>query len=286
MDQLSAAVPLLARVYPNGQADINQFQQAGGMAVLVHELRRGGLLNEDVVTIMGEGLEHYEYQPTLEASQLFWRQRIERSHDTSVLSSIDRPHSPNGGLRLLRGNLGRAVIKVSAVAPEQQLVEAPARVFESQQQLMDSFARGELFSDHIAVVRFQGAAANGMPELHKLTPLLGVAQDRGHKVALVTDGRMSGASGKVPAAIHLSPEASAGGMIARIRDGDMLRLDAAAGTLELLVDDQQLNSRTPATQIVDVESDSTLGRGLFSTFRESVAIGDKGAAVVNPNHMY
>ena len=282
MDELSSAVPLLARIYPNGQADVNHFHAAGGMAFLVHELRRAGLLNEDVVTIMGEGLGHYELNPELLNGRAIWQTNIDRSSDLSVLATIDQPFAKNGGLSLLDGNMGKAVIKVSAVAEDQRIIEAPALVFQSQDELKEAFAHGDLFKDHISVVRFQGPAANGMPELHKLTPLLGVAQDRGFKVALVTDGRMSGASGKVPAAIHLSPEALAGGLIAKIQNGDLIRLDAERAVLELLVDEQELSRRTDAQQKTEPQ---TMGRGLFDTFRTVAGIAEKGAAVVNPNHM-
>ncbi|MEQ9564386.1 MAG: phosphogluconate dehydratase, partial [Pseudomonadales bacterium] len=202
IDRLSQAVPLLAKVYPNGSADVNHFQQAGGMAFLVHELRRAELLNEDVVNIMGADLSAYEMAPELKNGELVWQSPVTSSTDTSVLASIDAPFASNGGLSLLKGNLGKSIIKVSAVKEEHRKIEAPAAVFESQNKFIDAFNRGELFRDMVAVVRFQGPAANGMPELHKLTPLLGICQDRGYKVALVTDGRMSGASGKVPAAIH------------------------------------------------------------------------------------
>ena len=282
MDELSNAVPLLARVYPNGQADVNHFHQAGGMAFLIHELRREGLLNEEVVNIMGKGLDAYEQTPELYADKAVWKQTANKSGDLSVLASIDKPFAENGGLKLLNGNLGKSVIKVSAVAEEHRIIEAPALVVESQDALKDAFAKGELFKDVIAVVRFQGPSANGMPELHKLTPLLGIAQDRGHKVALVTDGRMSGASGKVPAAIHLSPEALAGGLIGKVQTGDMIKLDALAGTLELLVAEPELEQRQPATQKMEPQ---TIGRGLFDAFRNTVDIAEKGAATVNPNHL-
>lgn len=282
MDELSSAVPLLARVYPNGQADVNQFQSAGGMAFLVHELRRAGLLNEEVVNIMGRGLDHYELAPELVDGKAIWKTKIDASADLTVLANIDKPFAENGGLRLLNGNLGKSVIKVSSVAAEHRVIEAPALVVESQDALKDAFARGELFKDHIAVVRFQGPSANGMPELHKLTPLLGVAQDRGYKVALVTDGRMSGASGRIPAAIHLSPEALAGGMIAKIQDGDPLRLDAETGRLELLISDEELAAR-PFAQLTAVPQ--TIGRGLFDNFRKSVTVAELGAVAMNPNNI-
>ena len=280
MDALSDSIPLLCRVYPNGQADINHFQSAGGMAFLVHELRRGKLLNEDVVNVMGEGLGHYELAPKLSKNgSVEWNTRISSSSDLSVCASVDKPFAENGGLKLLKGNLGKSVIKISAVAPEHHVVEAPAFVVSSQSELQEAFGRGELFRDHISVVRFQGPAANGMPELHKMTPLLGIAQDRGFKVALVTDGRMSGASGKVPAAIHLSPEALAGGLIGKIQNGDMIRLDCNTGKLELLVDDAELSTRAMAEA---PKENLTLGRPLFESFRKAVDVAELGAATVNP----
>lgn len=281
IDRLSQAVPLLARVYPNGSADVNHFQQAGGMAYLVHELRRAELLNEDVVNIMGSDLSAYEYAPELENGEAVWKNRVTSSTDTSVLTSIDNAFASNGGLSLLNGNLGKAIIKVSAVKEEHRKIEAPAAVFESQNEFIEAFNRGELFRDMIAVVRFQGPAANGMPELHKLTPLLGICQDRGYKVALVTDGRMSGASGKVPAAIHVSPEGLKGGIISKVRDGDAMKLDANAGTLELLVSDEELHNRMTESYTPEMQ---TIGRGLFENFRAAVDIAELGAATVNPNH--
>ncbi|MBF2942497.1 phosphogluconate dehydratase, partial [Pseudomonas aeruginosa] len=218
MSELSHVVPTLARIYPNGQADINHFQAAGGMSFLIRQLLDGGLLHEDVQTVAGPGLRRYTREPFLEDGRLVWREGPERSLDEAILRPLDKPFSAEGGLRLMEGNLGRGVMKVSAVAPEHQVVEAPVRIFHDQASLAAAFKAGELERDLVAVVRFQGPRANGMPELHKLTPFLGVLQDRGFKVALVTDGRMSGASGKVPAAIHVSPEAIAGGPLARLRD--------------------------------------------------------------------
>lgn len=282
MDELSSAVPLLARVYPNGQADVNHFHHAGGMGFLVHELRRAELLNEDVVNIMGEGLSHYEKAAELVNGKVVWNRAITRSEDLTVLANVDAPFAENGGLRLLNGNLGKSVIKVSAVAEDQRVIEAPAVVFQSQDALKQAFERGELFKDFVAVVRFQGPSANGMPELHKMTPFLGIIQDRGFKVALVTDGRMSGASGKVPAAIHLSPEALSGGLIGKVQDGDMIRLDTDSGALELLVHDEELAARHPETNTAEPQ---TIGRGLFEAFRQTVSIAELGAATVNPNHI-
>jgi len=217
MSELSHVVPTLARIYPNGQADINHFQAAGGMSFLIRQLLDGGLLHEDVQTVAGPGLRRYTREPFLEDGRLVWREGPERSLDEAILRPLDKPFSAEGGLRLMEGNLGRGVMKVSAVAPEHQVVEAPVRIFHDQASLAAAFKAGELERDLVAVVRFQGPRANGMPELHKLTPFLGVLQDRGFKVALVTDGRMSGASGKVPAAIHVSPEAIAGGPLVAVQ---------------------------------------------------------------------
>lgn len=257
MSELSHVVPTLARIYPNGQADINHFQAAGGMSFLIRQLLDGGLLHEDVQTVAGPGLRRYTREPFLEDGRLVWREGPERSLDEAILRPLDKPFSAEGGLRLMEGNLGRGVMKVSAVAPEHQVVEAPVRIFHDQASLAAAFKAGELERDLVAVVRFQGPRANGMPELHKLTPFLGVLQDRGFKVALVTDGRMSGASGKVPAAIHVSPEAIAGGPLARLRDGDRVRVDGVNGELRVLVDDAEWQARSlePAPQ------DGNLGCG-------------------------
>ncbi|ASU61025.1 MULTISPECIES: phosphogluconate dehydratase [Nocardiopsis] len=271
---LSEVVPLLTRMYPNGAADVNQFHEAGGMAHLIGSLLDAGLLHEDVRTLMGEGLGRYRQVPSLDGGELTWVDGPKESGDTSVLRGTDDPFAPDGGLRMLSGNLGRAVIKVSAVAPERHVVEAPARVFGDQAELQEAFSAGELTGDFVAVVRFQGPRANGMPELHKLTPPLAVLQDRGQKVALVTDGRMSGASGKVPAAIHVSPEAEAGGALAYVRDGDPIRLDATTGTLEVLAD---LTGREPARPTVD--SATGTGRELFAALRGAVGPAEKGAGV-------
>ncbi|MBW3139075.1 phosphogluconate dehydratase [Ferrimonas balearica] len=277
--EISAAVPLLARVYPNGEADINHFQAAGGMAFLIRELLAGGFMHADVRTVAGEGLDLYTKQPVLEAGQLRWVEAESASGDESVLRPVTNPFQQSGGLNLLNGNLGRAVIKVSAVAPEHRVVEAPAVVFEDQHDLDASFKSGELDRDCIVVVRYQGPKANGMPELHKLTPPLAVLQDRGFKVALVTDGRMSGASGKVPAAIHVTPEALDGGLLAKIQNGDMLRLDAEKGELQLLVSDAELAQR----QIQQPElsgNNEGIGRELFSQFRNLLASPELGASAL------
>ncbi|MET9712942.1 phosphogluconate dehydratase [Nocardiopsis alba] len=271
---LSEVVPLLTRMYPNGAADVNRFHEVGGMAFLISTLLDAGLLHEDVRTLVGRGLDHYRRVPRLEGSAPVWTEGPKESADTTVLRGAEEPFAPDGGLRMLSGNLGRAVIKVSAVASERHVVEAPARVFGDQAELQEAFAAGELTGDFVAVVRFQGPRANGMPELHKLTPPLAVLQDRGQKVALVTDGRMSGASGKVPAAIHVSPEAEAGGPLARVRDGDIVRLDATRGTLEVLAD---LDGREDARP--SVSSAAGTGRELFSVLRGAVGPAEAGAGV-------
>lgn len=276
--ELSDAVPLLTRIYPNGHADINHFQAAGGMGLLLRELLEGGYLHEQVKTIIGDNLRDYLQEPFLEEGKLVWRAASEHSLDDQVIASRTAPFSVNGGLTVLKGNLGRAVIKVSAVKPEHQVIEAPALIFHDQNALERAFHAGELERDFVAVVRFQGPAAIGMPELHKLTPFLGILQDRGFKVALVTDGRMSGASGKVPAAIHVSPEAMKGGLINRIHNGDLIRIDASTGSLELKVDPATLAARKPAT-FDNYASHWQMGRELFAPLRQSVSIAEEGASI-------
>jgi len=277
-DALSAVVPLLARVYPNGYADVNHFHEAGGMAFLMDQLLDAGLLHGDVNTIMGHGLEPYRHVPRLEGERLAWERVSKESGNRGVLRSITEPFRQDGGLRMLSGNVGRGVIKVSSVPDDRMIIEAPAIVFDEQDDVKLAFDRGELNRDFIAVVRFQGPRARGMPELHKLTPTLSLLQDRGHRVALLTDGRMSGASGRVPAAIHVTPEAEAGGPIARIRTGDLVRLDAVAGTIEVLVDADEWNSRTPDN--IDLAQHHTgMGRELFAMFRQSAVTADLGAGV-------
>lgn len=273
---LSKVVPLMTRIYPNGLADINHFHAAGGMAYLVKQLLKGGLLHEDVNTIVGKGLSHYTKEPFLDGEELVWREGPESSLDEEVIRPIENPFSAEGGLSLLKGNLGRSVIKVSAVKEENRVIEAPAAVFHSQNELAEAIGSGQLKRDCVAVVRFQGPKALGMPELHKLTPFLGNLQDQGYKVALVTDGRMSGASGKVPAAIHLTPEALAGGLIAKIQDGDLVRLDANEGTLSVLISDEELNNRVAATQDLS-GSHQGMGRELFSAQRILVSGAEQGA---------
>ncbi|MBG4830980.1 phosphogluconate dehydratase [Pseudomonas aeruginosa] len=275
MSELSHVVPTLARIYPNGQADINHFQAAGGMSFLIRQLLDGGLLHEDVQTVAGPGLRRYTREPFLEDGRLVWREGPERSLDEAILRPLDKPFSAEGGLRLMEGNLGRGVMKVSAVAPEHQVVEAPVRIFHDQASLAAAVKAGELERDLVAVVRFQGPRANGMPELHKLTPFLGVLQDRGFKVALVTDGRMAGASGKGPAAIHVSPEAIAGGPRARLRDGDRVRVDGVNGELRVLVDDAEWQARSlePAPQ----DGNLGCGRELFAFMRNAMSSAEEGA---------
>ena len=277
---LSEITPLMARVYPNGSADVNHFHAAGGLGFMIGDLLEAGLLHEDVRTVAGDGLRRYAQEPKLDVrGDLCWTDIPRKSLDTKVLRPAADPFQATGGLKKLGGNLGTAIIKVSAVKAAQQVIEAPARVFASQQELQAAFKAGALDRDVVCVVRFQGPTANGMPELHGLTPPLGVLQDRGFKVALVTDGRMSGASGKVPAAIHVSPEAARGGPIARIRDGDLVRLDAAAGRLDVLIDAAAWAARTPAVGDLS-ENGHGLGRELFTVFRSSVGPAESGAAVV------
>jgi phosphogluconate dehydratase len=277
IDELSDNIPLLARIYPNGYADVNHFHKAGGIAFLIRELRSAGLLNEDVINIMGKGLDSYTQAPHLqEDGTLEWKNVRETSGDLEVLTTVDKPFSKTGGLKLLKGNLGKACTKISAVAEEHHVVEAPAHIFHTQDELIDAFNAGELFKDMIALVRFQGPKANGMPELHKLTPLLGIIQDKGFKVAIVTDGRMSGASGKVPSAIHVSPEACSGGMIAKVQNGDIVSLNAKTGELQLRVSDEELSKR-PFAQAT--EFPQTLGRTLFATLRNNVSDSEHGAQI-------
>ncbi|MFO0561853.1 MAG: phosphogluconate dehydratase [Polyangiales bacterium] len=279
-DALSAVVPLVARVYPNGSADVNDFERAGGTAFVIDTLLDEGLLHGEVRTVNGDSLRSQCRKPTLDAAgALVFEPVRKQSADTAVLRRASEPFSPTGGLKLLEGNLGRSVIKVSAVPADRMVIEAPAIVFESQGALQRAFDKGELERDFVAVVRFQGPRANGMPELHKLTPTLSVLQSRGFKVALVTDGRMSGASGKIPAAIHMSPEALAGGALARVRDGDVIRLDALQGRLDALVDPAEFDARTPAvlSDAAREENEHGLGRELFVNFRRNVSSAEEGA---------
>jgi len=279
-DALSGVIPLLARIYPNGYADVNQFHDAGGMAFLIDQLLDAGLLHADVNTIFGTGMAGYAQIPQLDHDgALHWQSVSKQSGNRGVLRGMDEPFRADGGLRMLQGNLGRAVIKVSSVPDDRLLIEAPAIVFQDQDELPAAFKRGELNRDFVAVVRFQGPQANGMPELHKLTPTLALLQDRGHRIALLTDGRMSGASGRVPAAIHVTPEAVAGGNIAKIRNGDMIRLDAVNGRLDVLMEAHELDARLPHT--VDLSAQHIgMGRELFGLFRQAATTADLGAGVL------
>jgi phosphogluconate dehydratase len=277
MADLSAATPLLTRIYPNGSADVNRFHAAGGMAFLTRELLDAGLLHEDTTTVVGAGLRAYTSEPFLDGGQLSWRDAQAVSLDLDVLRPASDPFDAEGGLKLMTGNLGRAVMKVSAVAPEHRVVEAPALIFHDQDDFIAAFKRGELDRDFVAVIRFQGPRANGMPELHKLTPPLSVLQDKGRKVALVTDGRMSGASGKVPAAIHVTPEAGQGGPLARLREGDVIRVDGERGTLQVLVELAELAARE---LVAHRQPQFGLGREMFRGFRTMAAGAEAGGGVL------
>jgi phosphogluconate dehydratase len=274
--ELSDITPLMARVYPNGLADVNHFHAAGGLGYMIGQLLDAGLLHPDTRTVAGNGLAHYTQEPVLQDGELSWRDGAGESLNTAILRPPHEAFQPTGGLKRLSGNLGTAVIKISAVAPENQVVEAPVRVFADQNEVKQAFKAGELTGDVIVVVRFQGPKANGMPELHSLTPLLSILQGRGQKVALVTDGRMSGASGKVPAAIHVCPEALDGGPIARLADGDVLRVDATAGTLEILT--EGVLDRPVATADLSASLAGT-GRELFAQFRNTVGAATEGATI-------
>jgi phosphogluconate dehydratase len=277
---LSETVPLLARIYPNGSADVNHFQAAGGIGFLIAQLLDAGLLHDDVRTVWGTGMDGYRVEARLSGAGDVVREPVSlQSHDEAVLRPVTTPFQTTGGLKLLDGNLGRAVAKISAVKQDHHVVEAPAIIFQSQHDLKAAFDAGDLDRDFIAVIRFQGPKANGMPELHKLSPPLGVLQDRGHKVALVTDGRMSGASGKVPSAIHVTPEAADGGPIAKLRDGDMIRLDAAAGQLEALVAPAEWAAREAGTADLSA-NEWGMGRELFDSFRRAVGTAESGASVI------
>jgi phosphogluconate dehydratase len=277
LSDISDATPLMARVYPNGLADVNHFHAAGGLTYMIGELLDAGLLHPDTVTVMGNGLQDYTQEPKLIDGEVRWQDAPRHSQNDRILRPASDPFAPQGGLKQLNGNLGRGVIKISAVADEHQLIEAPARVFHDQEEVKAAFKAGTLTDDCVIVVRFQGPKANGMPELHALNPLMAVMQGRGQKVALVTDGRMSGASGKTPAAIHVSPEALDGGLIAKVRDGDMIRLDAKAGTLQVLA--EGIEDRAPATADLSGNRNG-VGRELFAMFRANVGGADTGAAVV------
>ena len=276
-DAVSAFVPLMAKVYPNGLADVNHFHAAGGLAFLIGELLDAGLLHEDVRTVAGDGLRRYAGEPVLADGRLTWREGPKSTLNDRILRPAADPFQPTGGLRELTGNLGRAVIKVSAVAEEHRVIEAPARIFTDQDAVKTAFQKGEFTADTVVVVRFQGPRANGMPELHSLTPVLSVLLGRGLKVALVTDGRMSGASGKVPAAIHVSPEAACDGPLARLRDGDLIRLDATSGRLDAPGVD--LAARTPIAPDLSANRFGT-GRELFESFRRAVGPATEGASAL------
>jgi phosphogluconate dehydratase len=279
--ELSDVVPLLARIYPNGSADVNHFHAAGGMGFLVRELLHAGLMHPDVQTIAGAGLDAYTQEPWLSPEGLAWRPAPTTSGDPSVLRPASDPFSPDGGLKLLRGNLGRCVIKTSAVKNEHRVVEAPARVFDAQDDVIEAFKAGELARDVIVVVRYQGPRANGMPELHKLTPALASLQSKGFKVALVTDGRMSGASGTVPAAIHVTPECLSGGPLAKVRNGDLVRLDSVAGTLTVEVPEETFSQRDVPTPALE-QNGYGMGRDLFRVFRANAAAAEEGGGVIVP----
>lgn len=274
---ISAVTPLLCRIYPNGIADVNHFHAAGGMGFLIRELVENGLMIGDAAGIAGP-IRSYSQEPVLQNGTLSWREAPRASGDEDVLRPFDKPFSPDGGLKLMTGPLGRGVTKISAVKPEHQVVEAPARVFNSQDAMKAAFQAGELKGDMVAVVRFQGPSANGMPELHSLSPILGTLQDQGKKVALVTDGRMSGASGKVPSAIHVGPEAAKGGPLARVQDGDRIRLDARTGRLDILVPEEDFNQRTPVP-FRQNQSGSGLGREMFQAFRLGAGASETGASL-------
>jgi phosphogluconate dehydratase len=283
LSDLSAVVPLVSRIYPNGSADVNHFHAAGGIPYVVQTLLGAGLLHDDVLTISGRGLQAHTTEPRLHGEHLVWKQGAKSSHDPEVLRSAKKPFSFDGGLRVLSGPLGRSVIKTSAVKPEHRVVTAPALVFDDQTEFLDAFQAGTLDNrDFVAVLRYQGPAANGMPELHKLTPALGVLQDRGQHVAIVTDGRMSGASGKVPAAIHLTPEAALGGPLARVRDGDLISVDAERGVVELRVDEAEFEARESTGRAQTAAEWVGTGRDLFGAFRSSVGSADTGASVFAP----
>ena len=275
-DEISSVTPLMAKVYPNGLADVNHFHAAGGLGYLINDLLDAGLLHGDVTTLMGHGLDAYRQEPKLTTSGIQFVQGSTQSQNDKILRPSSDPFQKTGGLKQLHGNLGTGMIKISAVAPERHVTEAPARVFADQESVKDAFKAGEFTGDTVVVVRFQGPRSNGMPELHGLTPVLSVLQDRGLKVALVTDGRMSGASGKVPAAIHISPEAALGGPLAKVRDGDVIRVDATNGTLDVMI--EELEDRPNAT--IDLSQNSAgLGRELFDVFRENVGLSTNGACV-------
>jgi phosphogluconate dehydratase len=275
LDELSRVTPLLARVYPNGSADVNGFQDAGGTGFVIRELIDAGLMHNDILCVHGGDLRQQTLDPYLDGTQLRWRESPQATRDPTIVRPVAEPFDSEGGLRRMQGNLGRAVAKISAVAPEFRSITAPAKVFDTQDALLDAFKAGRLEGDFVAVIRGQGPRANGMPELHKLTPTLSLLQDRGQRIALLTDGRMSGASGKVLAAIHVSPEAADAGAIARIREGDTIRIDADAGTMDAVVDIGEWNARSP--ELASLQPNRTgLGRELFALMRTQVGTAEQG----------
>lgn len=276
---LAKAVPLLASVYPNGKADVNEFQNVGGPAFVIRELLDLGCMYPDVTTVVKDGISSYTKIPNVKKDQLSWSPAPKESSDETIIRKGDNPFSESGGLKLLKGNIGRSVIKVSAVPEDRHIIEAPAMIFDSQEELLKAFDDGLLEKDFIAVVRFQGPMANGMPELHKLTPPLSVIQNKGFKVAIVTDGRMSGASGKVPAAIHVSPEAAAGGAIGKIKEGDVIRINAVVGSMNVLIDEDTWTERRPAVLSESAKTNNShgIGRELFGNMRKNVLSAEEGA---------
>ncbi|NOS88810.1 MAG: phosphogluconate dehydratase [Methylococcaceae bacterium] len=277
-DKLSKAVPLIAKIYPNGPADVNHFQAAGGMGVLIAELLRNGLLHEDILTVADQrGMNNYTQEPKLIDGQLVWEPVPETSLDTEVLGTVAKPFATGGGLHVMHGNLGRGISKLSAVSEDHQIVEAPAVVFDDQEDMLAAFKRGELEKDFVAVIRYQGPRSNGMPELHKLTPPLGVLQDKGFKVALVTDGRMSGASGKVPSVIHLCPECEAGGPLAKVLDGDIISLNLQTGDVNVLVSETEFNARVAIPNRAK-NHHYGMGREMFGRFRLNASSAETGAS--------
>ncbi|MEY2697764.1 MAG: hypothetical protein RL333_1902 [Pseudomonadota bacterium] len=277
-DNLSKIIPLIARVYPNGPADVNDFQNAGGLQAVISQLLSHGLLHEEILTVGDhKGLGQYVFDVQLEANELVYSKAPTASRNTDIISPVDTPFAPIGGIHLMRGNLGRGISKVSAVSPEHHVVEAPAMVFDDQEEMLAAFRKGELERDFVAVIRFQGPRSNGMPELHKLTPPLGLLQDKGFKVALLTDGRMSGASGKVPAAIHMYPECINGGPLAKVRNGDIIHLDIMAGVVNILVDEEEFDGRIPDQSSAD-NHHIGMGRELFGGFRLGATTAETGAS--------
>ena len=276
---LAKDVPLLASVYPNGIADVNQFQDAGGPSFVIRELLDNGCMFDDVLTVCGQGMEKYGQKLSVSEKKISWTKFSKNSGDDSIVRTYDNPFSTTGGLKLLKGNVGRSVMKTSAIPEEKHIIEGPAMIFDSQEELLEAFDEGKLEKDFIAVIRFQGPKANGMPELHKLTPPLSVLQNKGFKVAIVTDGRMSGASGKVPAAIHMSPEAALGGAIAKIKEGDMIRINAVVGSLNVLVDEDTWYERKIETLSESKKHNNAhgMGRELFGALRKNVLTAEEGA---------